>query len=193
MRRDWFIVILSVVAASLALWGCDAIKDEVEDSVDKDFEEDSTFGLEITVTEESDDPEPAGMECGLTTVNEQLAMHDIDTGDVDIDDIELNLISAQYRAQWDPPGGTVTNCGVGVWSGGYTGAIFEHDPNGDWVWTEVDIAGDLGQAVEALNYALDHRDADLYYCAWCNDDGVDTYTVEYEVDIEVTVTGEISG
>ncbi len=192
MKRQfspWAIAALILVFAFA--FGCGWIEDEVDDAKDDndDFSEDVEFSFEVTVTEGSDDTEPSGLSCDMTSVNDLLDDVNIDTGDISIDDIELNFIRARYKdADWTPEDAYVQDCVFAIYAGGEGAIVVESDPvRGGSDWGTITVSD---EALSVINYALSHRDEDFYYCAYC-DENADTYTVEYEVEVGVTVSGEI--
>jgi hypothetical protein len=169
---------------------CDVIEDAKDDATE--FDEDAEIELSITETENTNDTEPYGLSCDVTTLNQALEDAGIDTGDVDIDSIDLQYVNAGYsNAEWDPAEAQVYACGFAMYTeSGRSALIFEFDPERNSSLVEPINVSDAAR--ETLDYILAHRDEQFYYCAGCAETGVDSYSVDYVVEVGVTVTGNVS-
>ena len=187
----------------------DDAKDAVEDLVDVDYEEDVEMELEPVAVEKESGAESqslsrsmadvmaAGDECGQTSVNDALetainaADIDVDIDVEDIGEVELDYVEADYTAVWsgdNPP--TTLTCTLniaGVDAGDPAAQLSETTING--ASGTVSIAG---ASLTVVDHYLQNPDKEFMYCAACTDtEGIETYTVTFNIEIGVTIRGEI--
>jgi len=189
LRLRWLILVL--VAFFFFALACDVedtAEDVAKDQVDTSFDKDVEFQLEPIEASGGEGTQTLDMDCGTTSVQEQLDENDIQEDDVDIDSIDLNFVAARYLdATWTPEEVTHMSCVLTL--NGDAGSAMVVDANvekGSSEWVNIDVPQ---EAVDFINYYLDHRSEQFDYCVECSD--ADTYSVTWEVSIGVTVKGEI--
>ncbi len=166
-------------------------EDDADDIVDIDFDTDATLELDsVTVNEGVNTLSimAAGeTNCGTTSINAALDAADIDDLDeVDIDSVELLGVSGTYTATWTPGSVTEFTCSATV-SGSQD----------DITVDETAINGASGSVtvsaenLDALEYYLNHRNETFTYCVTCDDTELDTYSVTYDIEIDVNIEGTI--
>ncbi|MCZ7583421.1 MAG: hypothetical protein M5R36_08870 [Deltaproteobacteria bacterium] len=187
----WIGVVLcfGFVAASCDLE--DEAKDEAMKNVDTSFEKDAELELEpIEAEQTAAKLQPLDMDCGITSVNEELERNDVDTEGADIDSITLEYVEAKYAdAMWEPVEVGSVSCAMTLWGDAGSALIVEQDVvKGSMSWTPIEVDAN---AEELINYYLAHRDEEFNYCVECTD--ADSYHVMWYVRIGVLVEGEASG
>ncbi|HPQ70855.1 MAG TPA: hypothetical protein PKW95_17150 [bacterium] len=185
------ILLLPLVLALVLLFACDieeTAKDVAGDQIDTSFDEDATLELEPIEASDGGGTQTLDMDCGTTSVAEELKKHDIDEDDVDIDSVDLDFVDAKYaEAVWEPVEVTNMNCMLTMTGSVGTVTVVETGvEKGSSSWTGIDVPSD---AVSFINHYLDHRDEEFNYCVECTD--ADSYSVIWQVRIGVTVKGEI--
>jgi hypothetical protein len=129
--------------------------------------------------------------CNTTSVAAELAKleDEIDQLDeVDIDEVELNNVTATYTATWEPAAITTLTCRLTISGNRNTEleATAINSPSG------VVSFSLTPEQIEVINYYLANRNESFAYCLECdNDEAIDTYRVTYSVEIGVTITGNI--
>ncbi|MBT8352613.1 MAG: hypothetical protein KJO26_15450 [Deltaproteobacteria bacterium] len=167
-------------------------EDDADDIVDIDFDTDADLELDsITVNESvntlSSILAAGDANCGTTTINDALEAANIDDLDeVDIDSVTLNGASGTYTANWTPGTVTTFSCSATV-SGSQA----------DITVDETAINGSEGTIVvstdnlSALEYYLNNRDETFTYCVTCTDTELDTFSVTYDITLDVNIEGTI--
>ena len=167
--------------------------DDVADALDIDFEEDGTMSLSsVTVDENTNTLSATAVgdpNCNTTSINQALDSVDIDGFDLDsaeIDSVELNGISGTYTATWTPGSVISFTCSLAISGSQETITIAETVINA--------ASGNLDNLltqdeIDVINYYLSHRGDEFTYCVTCSDAGLDTFTVDYDIDIDVTISG----
>ena len=180
-----------VMTAGLAIVSCDVeetAKDAAGDQVDTSFDKDVTLTLEPVEASDTAAAQTLDMDCGTTSVRDELEKHDVQEDDVDIESIDLNFVDGMYsEAVWEPVEVTHVSCAMTLTGSIGTVLIVEEDVDkGSSSWTTIDVSAD---AKAFIDHYLDHRDEEFSYCVECTD--ADSYSVMWQVRIGVTVKGEI--
>ena len=170
-------------------------EDDAKDIVDVDFDANATFELDPITVDQSVNTlsiQAAGeANCGSLTINEALAavedeIEDLDQ--VDIDDVELRFVEGTYTANWLPDTVASFSCSLTISGSQPTITIAETAING----TEGPLNDILTEEqIGVINYYLSNRNEAFSYCVTCDDVELDSYSVTYNVDIEVTISGTI--
>lgn len=168
-------------------------EDDVTDAVDIDFDEDATLDLNSVTVNESVNTlsiQAVGdANCGSTSIDAALDAADIDDLDqVDIDSVTLNSIGGTYTASWLPDTVTSFTCSASISGAAGDITVAETAMN--------DVEGNLDNQlsaaeIDALNYYLDNRGEVFTYCVTCDDTELDSFTVTYDIEVNVTIEGEI--
>lgn len=195
MKKSVIIIIcLAFLAFGLAwLVACDLedeVKDEVADQADNDFDENEVIELDPIIYDVETQASALDIECGTTSANAELDRIGVDQDQLDIDGIDLRFVEARYRnASWTPAEITEMTCSV-TFGGETTGMVTVWElavNNGGSTWEKIDVSD---QAAAAITYYLNHRNEQFSYCAICDDDPDSAY-VEFELNLGVTVHGEV--
>lgn len=173
--------------------GSDSAEDLVRDVVDLDFDEDAEIELDDVTSEKTVDLAASAVVdgCGTTSVAAELAKLEDEIDDldkVDIDDVELNYVTATYTATWEPVAITTLTCRLTISGTQNTEleATAINRPSG-----QISLSLTPDQR-DVINYYLSNRNEPFDYCLVCdNDDAIDTYRVTYSVEIGVTISGNI--
>jgi len=190
-------VLCAIVMGFMTLVGCseDDVKDAVDDIVDIDFSKNAAFELEpVTVEKVSGASiQATGDDCDTLTINDALdavedEIEDLDR--VDIDTVELEYVEASYSdASWTPADNMSLSCSLTITGSQPTIYIAETVINGASGIIDVALTQDQ---IDVINYYLSHRNEEFTYCVACDDtEGIDTYTVTYYIDINVSIDGTI--
>lgn len=170
--------------------GSDSAEDLVRDVVDIDFDENATINLNELITGKASGSNPEN-DCNMTSVAAELEKleDEIDNlEDVDIDDVELNNVRASYRATWVPAEVTTLTCTLTL-TGTRSTELEAHAINrssGNMTFSLTP------EQIEVINYYLSNRGEQFTYCLECdNFDAIDTFNVTYQVEFDVTITGNI--
>jgi len=166
-------------------------EDDADDIVDIEFDTDADLELDsITVTEAVNTLSimaTGDANCGTTSINGALDAANIDDLDeVDIDSVDLISASGTYTAVWEP--GTVTSfsCSATV-SGSQADIVIDE--------TAINAAsGSITVSTEnldALEYYLNNRNETFTYCVTCDDIELDSFSVTYDIVLEVNIEGTI--
>ena len=185
----FFCVFFAITLGFLTLVGTS--EDDAKDAVDIDFDADADLELDsITVNEGVNTLSimAAGdTNCGTTSINALLDAADIDDlDDVDIDRVDLENASGSYTATWTP--GTVSS---------FTCSATVSGSQADITVDETAILGATGavsideENIDALEYYLNNRNETFTYCVTCDDTELDTFSVTYDITIEVNIQGTI--
>jgi hypothetical protein len=169
--------------------------DDVKDALDIDIDENTTIELDpVTVHENINSLVEAAVgdsNCDVTSIDQALDSVDldgVDIDDVDIDSIQLNGISGTYTATWTP--GTVTSftCSLTITGSQDTITIAETAING----ASGNLNGLLtaGQ-IDVINYYLSNTSETFTYCVTCDDSALSTFSVEYDIELDVNISGSI--
>jgi hypothetical protein len=137
-------------------------------------------------------------ECNTISVKEALdaVKDDIENYDkLDINSVDLRYVSADYTATWSPAGVTTLACSLTIDGEGteYDTEIFATaflDGTGTASGTIDDTALTTEQ-LDVLQHYLDNRSETFDYCVVCDETDITSYSVTYEVDIGVTVKGDV--
>jgi hypothetical protein len=132
----------------------------------------------------------AGDDCNTLSINSALeaVKDDIENYDkLDISSVKLNYVSGVYTANWLPADVLSFTCSLTI-TGTQSTTIAETAING----TSGTIDDTLTQAqIDVINYYLANRGETFTYCVVCDDVELDSYSVTYEVEIGVTVKGDV--
>lgn len=167
--------------------------DDVADALNIDFDEDATMTLDsVTADENANTGATAALgdsNCDATSINQALNSVDIDEfdiGDAEIDSVELSAIAGTYTATWTPDTVTEFTCSVTITGSQPTITIAETAINGD----SGDLSGLLTQEeIDVINFYLSNRSEEFTYCVTCTDTELDTYSVTFDIEIDVTIEG----
>ncbi len=166
-------------------------EDDADDILDIDFDEDATLELNSVTVDEGVNTlsimAAGDTNCGSTNINAALDAADIDELDeVDIESVELNDVSGTYTANWTPDTVTEFTCTVTV-SGSQA----------DIIISETAIDGDSGtitvssESYDELEYYLNNRNETFTYCVTCDDTVLTTFSVTYDIELDVNIEGTI--
>jgi hypothetical protein len=195
MRNRFFVILFAVVFVFMAcgLVGCEwfkeKAKEEAKDQVDTSFKKDVEFELEPINATGGTQTQTLDMDCGKTTVKEELEKNDVSEDDVDINSISLQFVEAKYsEATWMPVEVTHMACVMTLWDSDNSVTIMDMDVDKSSAeWTPIEVSAD---AAHFINYYLENRTEEFNYCVECSD--ADSYSVTWEVKIGVTVKGELN-
>jgi len=189
-------VLCAIVMGFMTLVGTseDDAKDAAGDIVDIDFSEDAELELEPVTVEKlaAASIQAAGDDCDTLTINDALSavedeIEDLDQ--VDIDDVELQYVEGTYVANWTPPENMSFSCSLTI-SGSQTPITIAETAINGASGTVDDIL--TQEQMDVINYYLSNRSEEFTYCVVCDDSGgIDTYNVTYNIEIGVSIDGNI--
>lgn len=163
--------------------------------IDTSFEKDADIELEPVTVEKSTNGlsiQAAGDDCDTMTIDDALTAleNDIENLDqVNIDEIELLYVHGNYTASWSPEDVTSFTCSLTI-AGTQSTTIAETAINSTSANQTIDDT--LTQAqIDVINFYLANTDEPFTYCVVCDDTDIDSYNVTYNVEIGVTIKGEI--
>jgi hypothetical protein len=161
--------------------------------IDDSFEGDVDMSLDpVTASKSSTLSIQADNDCKTITINEALeAVKDqIENYDkLDIKSVKLDYVGGSYTdATWTPLSVPSFGCQLDITGALGNISVAEKTVNGgsgtlDTVLEQADI--------DVINDYLDNRNEPFTYCLVCTDAELDTYSVTYNVDIGVTVKGDV--
>jgi len=189
----FFGVLCAIVMGFMTLVGTS--EDDAKDLVDIDFNANAEFELEPVTVEKVGGAsiQATGDDCDTLTINEALAAVEDEIDDldqVDIENVQLEYVEASYSdASWTPAENMSLSCSLTITGSQDPITIAETVING--ASGEIDVALTTDQ-IEVINHYLRNRNEEFTYCVACDDTGgIDTYTVTYYIDINVSIDGTI--
>ena len=165
--------------------------------IDDSVEEDADVQLDPVTVEKTSGIESlaAGDNCNTLSINDALEsvkdqIEDFDN--IDIDSVKLQYVQGTYtNANWTPVDITSLTCSLTISGSQPTITIAETAVNkgsGDLTVEELTT-----EQREAINHYLANRNETFTYCVECSEgeDSFDTYSVTYNVEIGVTIKGDV--
>jgi hypothetical protein len=163
--------------------------------IDDSFNETAEFELDpVTVEKPGVLPASilaAGDECNTMTIDAALdaVKDDIEDLDkVDIKSVKLNNVQGSYTADWLPLTKTFS-CSLTITGSQDPITIAETVVNG--LEGTIDDTTLTQAQIDVINYYLANRSEEFTYCLVCDDTDIESYTVTYNVEIGVTIKGDI--
>ena len=189
-----FCILCAIAMGFLTLVGTS--EDDATDAlgIDDSVEADADLTLNPVTVEKQAGPAPLaeGDNCDTTSINAALdaVKDDIEDYDnLDINSVALRYVRGSYTAAWEPLEAMSLTCSLTI-TGTQSTTIAETAING----TSGSIDETLTQEqIDVINYYLNNRNEEFTYCVECDEgvDAINSYSVTYEVEIGVTVKGDV--
>jgi hypothetical protein len=187
----FFGVLCAIVFGFMTLVGTSG--EDAADALNIDFDEDASMSLNsVTVNESINtlvDTAIGDSNCSTTSIDDALDSVDIDgidIGNAEIDSIELNGISGTYTATWTPGSVASFTCSLTITGSQPAITIAETAING--------ATGDLSDLLtpnqrDVINFYLSNTGEEFTYCVTCTDTELDTFSVTYDIELDVSISG----
>lgn len=190
-------------AGLFGIFGCSS-EDLVSDLVDVDVEAAADFELPtVTVEKEAPVAQRGALEteenCGTANIQELYASVEFEGKDqIDIQSILLEYVWVKYIATWEPDTITSFNCTLTLKSVGegdptvveVVETVVNNSTPGGTAWAAITPST---EATNFINTYLASPTLDFNYCVSCDDAAgdVESYNVQYDVNIGVNIKGNI--